>query len=176
MVRKAITSTAFRRFNNPAARLLPIATTVVAMLFSIQPIHIPGYAALTPAFTLMATYHWTIYRPDLLPPLALFIIATVHDLLTGTLPGVTALLLLLAQAIVLSRRDHFIGRSFWVVWIGFALLAAATMLLLWALNSMLAAELLDFRSTAFRAVLTISVFPIASFLLGRTQRAFMGAG
>ena len=35
------------------------------------PLHIPGYAALTPAFTLMAVYHWTIYRPDLLPALAL---------------------------------------------------------------------------------------------------------
>jgi hypothetical protein len=35
--------------------------------------------------------------------------------------------------------------------------------------------LVDFRGTVFRAVLTVSMFPIASFLLGRTQRTFMGA-
>ena len=55
------------------AILLPVATTVLAMLLSIQAIPIPGYAPVTPAFTLMAAYHWTIYRPDLLPSLALFI-------------------------------------------------------------------------------------------------------
>jgi len=37
--------------------------------------HIPGYdAGKLPAFTLMASYHWTISLPDLLPSLALFII------------------------------------------------------------------------------------------------------
>ena len=65
------------------ASLLPVATTVLAMLLSIQPVHIPGYEAVTPAFTLMAAYHWTIYRPDLLPALALFVIGTLQDLLTG---------------------------------------------------------------------------------------------
>src|SRR6516164_1418490 len=53
-----------QRVDNPAARLLPIATTLLATVISIQPAHIPGDAALTPAFTLMAVYHWTIYRPD----------------------------------------------------------------------------------------------------------------
>jgi len=50
------------------------------------------------------------------------------------------------------------------------------MLLLWSLHSLLAAELLDFRSTMFRTVLTISFYPVASFLLGRSQRALLGAG
>jgi len=43
------------------------------------------------------------------------------------------------------------------------------------LHSMLAAELLDLRGPVLRAVVTISVFPIASFLLGRSQRALIGA-
>jgi hypothetical protein len=62
------------------------------------------------------------------------------------------------------------------VWAGFTLLTGGAMLFLWALHSLLAAELLDFRGTVFRAVLTISVFPVASFLLGRTQRALMSEG
>jgi rod shape-determining protein MreD len=156
--------------------LLPVATTVLAVLFAIQPIHIPGYAAVTPAFVLMAAYHWTIYRPDLLPAAALFIVGTIQDLLSGGLLGVTALLLLLARAIVLSQRRHFVNRPFPVLWAGFTLLTAAAMFFLWTLHSLLAAELLDFRGAVFRAVLTVSLFPVASFLLGRSQRALMGAG
>ena len=158
------------------ASLLPVATTLFALLLSIQPLHIPGYAALTPAFTLMATYHWTIYRPNLLPASTLFIIGILQDLLSGGLVAVTALLLLLARVTVLPLRKHFVDRPFPFVWAGFTLLTCSAMLLLWALHSLLAAELLDFRNPVLRAVLTISVFPVASFLLGRTQRALMGMG
>ncbi len=176
MALKAIATPALQRIDNAAARLLPLATTVLAALLSIEPVHIPGYAALTPAFILMAAYHWTIYRPDLLPPLALFLVGCGYDLLAGGPPGVTALLLLLARAAVLSRRRFFVNQPFPFVWAGFTLLTGGAMLSLWLLQSLLDGALLDPRGTIFRAVLTISLFPVASFLLGRTQRALMGAG
>jgi rod shape-determining protein MreD len=155
--------------------VLPIATTILAALLSIEPLHLDGYAALTPAFTLMATYHWTIYRPNLLPAPWLFLIGTIQDLLSGGLPGVTAVTLLLARAIIFPQRHYFIDRPFPFIWAGFTLLTGGAMLFSWALHSMLAAELLDLRGPVLRAVLTISVFPIASFLLGRSQRVLIGA-
>jgi rod shape-determining protein MreD len=155
--------------------VLPIATTMLAALLSIEPLHLDGYAALTPAFTLMVTYHWTIYRPDLLPVLALFLIGTIQDLLSGGLPGVTAVTLLLARAIVLPHRHYFVDRRFPFIWAGFTLLTGGAMLFSWTLHSLLAAELLDLRGPVLRAVLTISALPIASFLLGRSQRALIGA-
>jgi hypothetical protein len=36
--------------------------------------------------------------------------------------------------------------------------------------------LLDLRTAVFRSALTIALFPAASFALGRSQRALMGAG
>jgi rod shape-determining protein MreD len=155
--------------------VLPIATTILAALLSIEPLHLDGYAALTPAFTLMAAYHWTIYRPDLLPALSLFLIGTTQDLLSGGLPGETAVTLLLARAIVLPHRHYFVDQPFPLIWAGFTLLTGGAMLFSWALHSLLASELLDLRGPVLRAVLTISVFPIASFLLGRSQRALIGA-
>ena len=155
--------------------VLPIATTVLAALLSIEPLHLDGYAALTPAFTLMATYHWAIYRPDLLPAPLLFLIATIQDLLSGGLLGVTAVTLLLARAIVVPHRHYLVDRPFPFIWAGFTLLTGGAMLFSWALHSLLAADFLDLRGPVLRAVLTISVFPIASFLLGRSQRALIGA-
>ncbi len=162
--------------DSASLRLLPIATTAAAAMLSIQPVDLPGYTALAPAFMLMVVYHWAIYRPDLLPPFAVFLIGIARDLLSGGLPGVTVLVLLLARAVVLRYRQWFRDRSFPFVWGGFTLLATAAMLGLWMLHSLLEMEAVEFRTTIFRGILTIALFPVASFLLGRTQRALMGAG
>jgi rod shape-determining protein MreD len=176
MALRSAGTSAPQRIDNPFARLLPLATTLLATIITIQPAHIPGYAALTPAFTLMAVYHWTVYRPDLLPPLALFLVGMTQDLLAGVPPGATALVLLLARAVVLRQRRHFVNRPFPFVWAGFTALTGGAMLFFWTFYCLLDGVLVDFRGTVFRAVLTISLFPIASFLLGRTQRTLMGAG
>ncbi len=176
MAPKVFSIPALPRVNSVAARALPIVSTIIAAIVSILPLRIPGYAALTPAFTLMAAYHWTIYRPDLLPPLALFTVGLTEDLLVGAPTGVSALLLLLVYTVVLSYRRYFVNRTFPFVWSGFTILAVGAMLGLWALHCVLDATLLDFRVTIFRTVLTIAIFPVASFLLGRAQRALIGAG
>jgi rod shape-determining protein MreD len=157
------------------ASLLPVATTLLAIVLSIEPLHIRGLPEVTPNVVLMVAYHWTIYRPDLLPALALFTIGTLQDLLCGGVPGVTALLLLLCRAVLLACRGQFVHRRLAFLWAGFALLSGSAMLFLWALNSLLAGETLDFRTPMFCTVLTIALFPIVSFLLGRSQRALMSA-
>jgi hypothetical protein len=77
---------------------------------------------------------------------------------------------------VLRHRRHVVNQPFPFVWAGFTMLTGGAMLLLWTLHCLTAGLLVDLPGTVFRAVLTISVFPAASFLLGRTQRAVMGAG
>ena len=176
MALKVFSIPALPRVNNGAARLLPVATTLLAAVISVLPLQIPGYAALTPVFTLMAAYHWTIYRPDLLPPLALFGIGLTEDLLAGSPIGVNALLLLVTRIAVLDNRRYFINRNFAFVWTGFTLLAAVAMLGLWGLHCILDLSFLDFRNAVIRAALTIAMFPLASFMLGRAQRAVMGTG
>jgi len=83
MARKPFSAAALPPANSGIARLLPVATTVLAALVTILPLRVPGDATLAPAFTLMAAYHWTIYRPDLLPSLALFGVGITEDLLAG---------------------------------------------------------------------------------------------
>src|ERR1700730_6723206 len=110
MALKVFSLPALPRVNNGAARMLPFATTLLAAVISVLPLQIPGYAALTPVFTLMAAYHWTIYRPDLLPPLALFAIGLAEDLLAGSAIGLYALLFLLMRTGVMRYRRYFVNR------------------------------------------------------------------
>ena len=176
MALDSATGSARTRQDNPASGLLPVATTLLAIIISVEPVPITGYAALTPAFTLMSVYHWTIYRPNLLPSTGLFLLGLLQDLLAGATPGMTPLILLLARASLLPQRRHFIGRPFPFVWAGFSLLTCGALLLSWTLHCLLDRAAVDFRGTVFRAVQTISLFPVASFILGRTQGALMSTG
>ncbi len=157
-------------------RLLPVASTGFAALLALLPVPLAGYAVLTPAFALMAVYHWTIYRPDLLPSSALFGIGLVFDLLSGGPPGATSLLFLLSRAAVLRCRRWFFNRDFPFVWAGFTLLAGVAIGGLWTVHSLLSWQLFSVSGSVFRAALTIALFPVSSFVLGRTQHALVGAG
>ncbi len=163
------------RANRGLARFLPIVTVVFASIIGVLPLPVPDYAALTPAFALMAVYHWSVYRPDLLPPSFLFAIGVAQDLVTGATIPASALMLLLARAGVLRYRRYLVGRPFPFAWAGFAALVAAVMLGLWALHCVLQFSLFDLRTAMIRGVLTIALFPAASLALGRSQRALIGA-
>jgi len=108
--------------------------------------------------------------------LALFSVGLAEDLLAGSPIGVNALLLLLTRLAVLSYRRYFVNRQFPFVWSGFTLLTIVAMFGVWVLNCFLNLSFLDIRIAVIRAALTIAIFPLASFLLGRAQRAVMGTG
>jgi rod shape-determining protein MreD len=155
--------------------LVPFLTLLFLVLLTTMPVRIPGYAAVTPPFALMAVYHWTLYRPALLPALALFLGGLVFDLLAGIPLGLTPLLFLLVRSILMGQRRFFVARLFPFVWAGFALVAAGSLALQWALASLLHASLLDPRSALLQWVLTVAMFPPASWFLVRVQRAFLAA-
>jgi rod shape-determining protein MreD len=169
---------------SPAARvyglgpkLIPASVTLVLAIFSAVPLGIPEYAVVTPNFVLMSVYHWTLYRPDYLSYVAVFLVGLFFDLLTtapGTAVGVTSLILLIARWAVLTSRRSFVGRGFPFVWAGFAGLAALVAAALWGLGSLLNGRILEPRSFLFQAVLTVGLFPLATLLLARLRRLTAG--
>ncbi|HZS84053.1 MAG TPA: rod shape-determining protein MreD [Stellaceae bacterium] len=169
------TGTAARRGDWSAAKSVPTATTFLLLIAAVLPFRVPDYATVTPLFVLAAIYYWTIYRPELLPPLAVFVSGLTLDLLTGAPLGVSSLLLLLARTLVLTQRRFFVDRLFPFVWGGFTLLAAAAIAFLWLLGSLLEGAMLDMRAAALQWVLTVACFPAVGYLLMRIQRAFMSA-
>ncbi len=155
-------------------KLVPFLTTLLFVLISVVPLHIPGFAVVTPAFALMAVYHWTIYRPDLLPPATVFTAGLLLDLLNGTpYVGTSALSLLLTRSVLMGQRRFFINRLFPVLWAGFLGTAAAVVAFEWALVSALHGALLGVRPFVFEAALTVASFPVGSYVLARAQRAFL---
>jgi rod shape-determining protein MreD len=155
-------------------KLLPSVTTLLFAIISVVPWHIPGFAVVTPAFALMAVFHWTIYRPDLLPPVAVFVVGLLLDLLHGTpYIGISSLSLLITRSTLLSLRRFFVDLLFPVLWFAFLFVVAGVLAFEWALVSILHGAALGLGPFIFEAVLTVASFPIVSYLLARTQRGFL---
>jgi rod shape-determining protein MreD len=152
------------------ASMVPFITVLLLILVSLMPLRIPSYAAVTPQFALMAVFHWTVYRPALLPPLLLFILGVAFDLITGAPLGLTSLVFLITRAVVLRQRRFFDGRQFAFVWFGFTLSAAGAVGLIWLAGTLLGGVFLDLRPVLLQWVLTVAFYPLVSWLLQRLQR------
>jgi rod shape-determining protein MreD len=154
-------------------RLIPTLTTLLCVMASVIPAHLPAFVATTPFFTLMAVYFWTIYRADLLPFPVVFAVGLLLDALEGAPLGISSLILLLAYAVVLGQREQLAMRRFTVVWSGFLAVAAAAAVLQWGVVSLFYGMLVDVRAFLFQGVLTVAVYPVVSYLLACVQRMLL---
>jgi len=155
--------------------LTPGLITLVLALAPATPIRLASEWSAMPALTLMAVYYWTIYRPDLLPPPAIFGIGLVEDLSTGGPLGVTALVLLGVYALVLNQRRLFLGKPFAVTWAGFVLVAILAAVATWLATSLLAFSLLRLTEPLLRLCATATMFPLLVWFFIRTHRRVLPA-
>jgi len=153
--------------------LLPVGMTLLLVLLSALPTHLPGFAGIFPMLALIGVYYWAIYRPDLLPASMAFCIGLAQDMVMGTPLGVASLVYLLVQSMTASQRKFFLGKPFLVAWSCFALMALAAVLLTWLLCSMLFDHLLPLGPVLFETLMTIAVYPLLSWLFGRTHSALL---
>ncbi len=161
------------RLERAARGLTPFGLTLLLALFAVLPWPLPGFAAVTPAFTLIAVYFWSIYRPDRLPYAATFAIGFVQDVLSGNPIGITSMVLLIAQGIVVSQRRFFPGKTFIVVWWGFMLIVPGAMLISWSLGSLYSGTLLPPGAFVVQMFLTVLLYPPLTYLFSRAHRHLM---
>ncbi|WNJ99379.1 rod shape-determining protein MreD [Thalassospiraceae bacterium LMO-JJ14] len=163
----------WHRVDRFARDLTPFALTFVLLVIGAIPFHIPGFAQVAPMLPLIGIYFWAVYRPDLMPAAAVFLIGIIHDFLSGLPVGVSALIFLLVLGAALAQRSFFSGKSFVIVWIGFVFVAAGALALEWLLLSIVTGELIQARSAIYQFGLTVAVFPVLSWMFTRWQQAFL---
>lgn len=160
----------WHRFEMAFRGLIPVLMTLMLVLLAVVPLRIPEFAPITPALTVIAVYYWGIYRPDLTPMAAIFALGIVQDTLAGTPLGLTSLVLIVVQAVVVSQRRFFHGKTFLVEWWGFMLVAPGAALLSWVLASLYFGVLVAPRPLGFQLLLTIALYPGLTWLFARTQQ------
>jgi rod shape-determining protein MreD len=154
---------------------IPLLATTVAVLLNVVPLRLPDYAPLAPGFVLMAVFYWTVHRPDLMRPWAVFLIGLLDDVLSGTPLGVNSLVLLFVHWTIVAQHRVFRGKSFILVWLGFALVALGAKLLLAAIAFAIGYGLLDPTVLLVQYILTLALYPPLAFIMGWAQRVFLPA-
>ena len=134
-----------------------------------------GKTGVMPVPAIAAVYFWTLYRPALMAPLAVFLLGVLSDLLTGAPLGVHPLLLLLLHAVVLTQRRVLARQSFLLVWIVFATFASAALGLGWGLRALLSFTLLPVEPALYELALTVAIYPALSWLFVRVERSLATA-
>ena len=164
------------RIETLPGRLVPGLTCLGAAILSLLWLPVPGYAAISPAFALVAVYCWSVWRPDLLPYSAVFAVGLVEDLIRGAPLGGGPLTLLIAAAFVRSQHRLIAGKSFETFWAAFAFTAFLVALATWAAQSFAHQRLLTPWPAALQFLFTIALFPVCAWLLSRAQRGMARLG
>ncbi|MEK9724877.1 MAG: rod shape-determining protein MreD [Rhodospirillaceae bacterium] len=154
-------------------QLTPVLLCLLLVLVSAVPYQVPGLARVMPVLALIAIYHWGVYRSELLPVYAVFLIGFFQDALSGAPMGVHTVVFVMAYSVVLAQHRFFFGKSFVVVWLGFVLVSAGASLLMWMLVSAFNGAAVDPYAVALQYALGVGCYPVIAYLLSRWQRAFL---
>lgn len=169
-----MTPLSLRRLGLALRGTLPLLTSLALVLVSVTSLRVPDLAVITPSLAIMAVYYWSIYRPDLLPASAVFLIGLVQDVLSGGPVGVMALVLLLVRGVVVSQRRVFFGSSFLLGYCGFAIMASGAACLSWLMVSAWFGKFLLPAPLAYQTLLTIALYPCFTWLFGQVHLKALG--
>lgn len=149
----------------------PGIITAVLTLIGVVPFGPEGWGVIAPFLPLAAIYYWAIQRPGVMPNSLVFAIGLLHDVLTGRLIGLSAVLLLLFRAGVVSQRQFLAGKPLFVYWLGFGLAALIFSGLEWFAQSVSALAVLPASPILFRPVVEAALFPMLCWLFIQIQRS-----
>lgn len=161
------------KLDTVARQITPFGLTMAFTLLSALPLRVAGLGAAGPMWTIMSLYYWALYRPDLMPAVAVFVVGVMVDALSGAPLGVNALVFLMVHRLVVTQRRFFYGKPFAIVWLGFALVAAGAFAAAWLLTSLWHGTILDQRSLVFRYTVTLGLFPLVFRALFEWQRLLL---
>ena len=161
------------RLDMAARRLTPFGLTFSLLLIGVVPLHLPAFASVAPMLPLIAIYYWTLYRPDLMPVAAVFIVGLMYDALRGAPIGANAAVFVVVHGIIDSQRRFFTGKSFSIAWLGFALVSAGAFSATWILVCVYHGTLVTPDPLMFQYMLTLGCFPVLSWVFLRWQLAFL---
>jgi rod shape-determining protein MreD len=160
----------WRRLDALARHAFPVTSTVLLMLASNAPFGIPDQAILLPAVAVVAVFFWSLFRPSGMPPLAVFAIGLLLDLL-GWLPiGTGVMVLLSVHAFCRRWRRGLAHQGFLAIWLAFAGFAVGAAALTWMMVALLELRLPPFGPAAFQAVLTTALYPVLAIPFAHAHR------
>ena len=163
------------RFRRLLEMALPFVVALLCVVLTMVPFGFWPGVVVAPSFALMAVYYWSLYRPDLMPPIAIFLVGLYQDLLSGGPLGLWALIYLMVYGIIVSQRLFFIGKAFFAIWFGLGVVVALTSMIMWGICSLYYGTVLSPLPIIGQAILTFAIYPVFGRAFGFVQRRLLSA-
>lgn len=167
----------------PAARagrivmtVVPFIMAVICVLLSFVPVGRIFGSSVTPAFAFMAIYYWGVVRPEMFPPVAVFAVGLILDLMSGGPIGLWAFVYVATYALVITQRFMLVNAPFSAFWFGFILASLFAAFISWIAASFFFGGLVAFSPIFWHMAVTIAVFPLFAFIFGRVQARVLATG
>ncbi len=148
---------------------VPIMVSLFLILAAMLPYGLPKSSLAAPVLAMISVYYWSVFRPELMPAGAAFLLGLMVDVLSGGPPGLNALVLILVHWAASGQRRALAGKSFAVGWLGYLLIAAGAAVVNWFFASL-------FHTTAIESVPLIvshaigtAAYPLVAIFLARMQ-------
>ncbi|HYL32283.1 MAG TPA: rod shape-determining protein MreD [Stellaceae bacterium] len=164
-----MTPTLSQRIERLFWALTPTLMTLLLLLVVAVPLGLPHFSSIAPLVSVMSVYYWSIFRPEVMPAPAAFLIGLAEDVLSGGPIGLMSLVLLLVQGFCVSQRRVLLSRPFLVGWWGFSFVAAGASLATWVMACLYYLAWFDPRTAAAQFLLTVTLYPLATWLFSRTE-------
>ncbi|MBO88441.1 MAG: rod shape-determining protein MreD [Rickettsiales bacterium] len=153
-----------------ARKFTPFLVALALVIVNLVPLHLPGYATISPDLVLMAVYYWALHRPSLMPAIAVFILGLFQDFLSGGPIGLSAGSLILVFAVAVSQARFFYGKSFLVVWWGFMMVSVGVGIIQWSVACIFLGRLISPDPALFECAMNIAAYPILGWLFFQIHR------
>ncbi len=157
------------RAANFARAGVPTVVSLFLILAAMLPYGLPKSSLAAPVLAMISVYYWSVFRPELMPAGAAFLIGLMVDVLSGGPPGLNALVLILVHWAASGQRRALAGKSFAVGWLGYLLIAAGAAVINWFVASV-------FHTTAIESVpllvshaIGTAAYPLVAIFLARMQ-------
>ena len=148
---------------------IPFTLSVFLILLAIMPYGLPKSSLAAPILALISVYYWSVFRPDLMPPSAAFLLGLMVDILSGGPPGLNALVLIMVKWAASAQRRALAGKSFAVGWLGYLLIAAGAAVINWFVASLFHATIIESVPLLVSHAVGAAVYPLVAVLLARAQ-------
>ena len=148
---------------------VPFTISAFLILAAMLPYGLPKSSLAAPVLALVSVYYWSVFRPELMPAGAAFLIGLMVDVLSGGPPGLNALVLILVHWAASGQRRVLAGKSFAVAWLGYLLIAAGAAIINWFFASLFHTTAIESVPLVVSHAIGTAAYPLVALFLARMQ-------
>ena len=159
-----------QKLDNTTRVALPFAIALVSVFLSVIAVPFPYVGEIMPPLPLIIVYWWVLYRSDLFGAGSAFVVGMFFDLVHFIPLGLSALLFVGMQQMIVQQRRFFMGQTFLMIWAGFSVTCVMVMALQWLLLCIIRWYALPVLPVVMQILFAVGLFPLMCLGLMRLQR------